>query len=370
MQTAVARPWGIAPPVGSRSLPVAPPTSRQREEHHGGVLAAMVMAILCAVLAALVPAPAKASTVQTVIFGVGENQNIYAIDPDTGAVTGTTSTASLSLTGSFANAFALDRDKSQIYFMGDSTVTGSNNLYYWDQPSNTLGLAATAAQLGVSAMQRNASFYAGKYWWIGLSDNKLYNAAFNYVGGLPSGVLSTGTFTISGITGTAAMNPNDIAINPLTQTLYGSETITINGGGGEFFSIDLANLGAPLPYTKLYDQPVVSGTQVGVQLAFNDDYSTLYAQNFVTGEWYIASTGTGGTFTSTGGVTTNPNFRMRDLAGGVQAVPEPGTLALAGSGIVIGGLVVYRTRSRRRRRGVSGMSAADADGSDDFVPRV
>lgn len=333
--------------------PTAGPVSNAALKSVGkfrSLFAAIALAILGAVATALLPASAEAGplAVQTVIYGIGEDQNIYSIDPVTGGVTGTTSTASLSLSGSLANAFALDRTKAQIYFMGNSTVTGSNNLYFYDTTSGSLGLAATAAQLGVLAMQRNAAFHDNKYWWIGISDNKLYSAAFNYVGGLPSGVASTGTFSITGVTG-PALNPNDIAIDPITQTLYGSDTITSNGGSGEFFSISLANLGAPLPYQKLYDQPIVSGTQVGVQLAYNDDFSTLYGQNFNTGAWYTVSTGTGGTFTATGGVTTDPNLHMRDLAGGVQAVPEPGTLALAGSGIVIAGFMVYRDRSRRRR---------------------
>ena len=43
-------------------------------------------------------------------------------------------------------------------------------------------------------------------------------------------------------------------------------------------------------------------------------------------------------------------FRMRDLAGGVQPVPEPETIALAATGILMGGVMIYRDRSRRRRR--------------------
>lgn len=348
MKIAVHRPSTTHSALAGRVASSAP-VARSQSDRHGGVLTAIVLAILGAAAVAILPAPAEAAElpVQTVIYGIAEDQNIYTIDPATGLVTGSTSTASLNLVGDLANAFALDRAKSQIYFMAN-TVSGSNSLFFWDQPSNTFGVAATAAELGVSAMQRNASFYDGKYWWIGINDNNLYSAQFNYTAGLPSGVVTTSTFAISGVSGTFSLNPNDIAINPITQTLYGSDTIAASNGSGDFFSISLANLASPLPYTKLYEQPSFNGAQVGVQLAYNDDYSTLYGQNYVTGEWFEVSTASAGTFTPTGGTTTEPSLKMRDLAGGVQAVPEPGSLSLASCGLVLTLGLAWRQRRGRR----------------------
>jgi hypothetical protein len=326
------------------------PAVSSRADRGSGVLAAILLAILCALATALLPAPAAADPLplETAVYGVGEDNNIYLIDPQTGAVTGTTSTASLGLTGNLANAFALDRDKAQVYFMAN-TATSSNSLYFWDRPSNTLGQIATATDLGVTSMPRNASFYEGRFWFIEPGDNLLRSATINYTSGLPASITLASPLTITGVTGGLFLNPNDIAIDPLTQTLYGSDTIVANNGTGDFFSISLANLGGPLPYTKLYDQPTISDKQVGVQLAFDQIYGTLYGQDYESGAWFTVGTTVSGSFTPTGGVSA-AGFRMRDLAGGVQPVPEPETIALAATGILMGGVMIYRDRSRRRRR--------------------
>ena len=299
----------------------------------GGLLMAIARAILCVVLTTLVPTPATADplTPATAIYGVATDNNIYALDPLTGQVTGTTSTASLSLTGSTANAFALDRDKSQIFF-----VSSDKNLYFWDRPSDTLGQVATAAQLGLSGttpIPRNATFFDGKFWFIGSGDNKLRGAAITYTSGLPSGITLESPVDISGVTGT--LDPNDIAYDPLNTTIYGSNLNL------DFFSINVSNLAAPVPFTSLYTSPI------GVQLAFDQDYSTLYGLAFATGQWYTVGRSGGGAFTEISGAVTSAEFRMADLAGGLTPVPEPGSMTLAACGIC--GAAGLFLRGRRRR---------------------
>jgi len=293
----------------------------------------IVLAILCVVVTALMPTPAAAAPLSpaTAIYGVATDNNIYSLDPSTGQVTGTTSTASLSLTGSTANAFALDRDKSQIFF-----VSSDKNLYFWDRPSDTLGQVATAAELGLSGatpIPRNATFFDGKFWFIESGDNKLRSAAITYTSGLPSGITLQSPVDISGVTGT--LDPNDIAYDPLNTTIYGSNLNL------DFFSINVANLAAPVPYTSLYTGPI------GVQLAFDQDYSTLYGLAFATGQWYTVGRSGGGSFSEISGAVTSAEFRMADLAGGLTPVPEPGSATLAACGIC--GAVGLFLRGRRRR---------------------
>lgn len=337
------------------------PAVSSRADRGSGVLAAILLAILCALATALLPAPAAADPLplETAVYGVGEDNNIYLIDPQTGAVTGTTSTASLGLTGNLANAFALDRDKAQVYFMAN-TATSSNSLYFWDRPSNTLGQIATATDLGVTSMPRNASFYDGRFWFIEPGDNLLRSASINYTSGLPASITLASPLTITGVTGGLLLNPNDIAIDPLTQTLYGSDTIVANNGTGDFFSISLANLLlGSVPYTKLYDQPTISDKQVGVQLAFDQTYGTLYGQDYESGAWFTVGTTVSGSFTPTGGVSA-AGFRMRDLAGGVQAVPEPSSIVLAGCGVVMGAVALRRRRRRETSPKNGAAGPADA----------
>jgi len=313
-----------------------------------GIQMAIALVMLCVVVTALVPTPATADPLAptTAIYGVATDNNIYSLDPLTGLVTGTTSTASLSLTGSTANAFALDRDKSQIFF-----VSSDKNLYFWDRPSGTLGQVATAGELGLSGdtpIPRNATFFDGTFWFISSGDNKLRGAAIAYTGGLPSAITLQSPVDISGVTGT--LNPNDIAYDPLNTTIYGSNLNL------DFFSINVSNLAAPVPYTSLYTSPI------GVQLAFDQDYSTLYGLAFATGQWYTVGRSGGGAFNEISGAVTSTEFRMADLAGGLAPVPEPGSLTLAAFGICgVAGLVL---RGRRRRRSRPA-AATDAESSVD-----
>lgn len=355
MSTLVIRARTTAPAVIGDALATVEAASSLHRERQGGVLAAIVLAILCALVAALLPAPAEAGQLSptTIIYGIASDNNIYSIDPGTGLVTGTVSTASLGLSGSTANAFALDRDRAQIYFLGSD-----KNLYYWDRPSNVLGQVATAADLGLSGsstpIPRNATFFNDKFWFIGAGDNLLRSALITYgtsgpTTGLPTGASLQTPITISGVAGT--LNPNDLAYDPDVSLLYGSDF------DNSMFQIDVSNLAGPVPYTSLYN------AGVNVQLAFDKDFATLYGVSFGTGQWYTMDTTVSGTANVIAGAITPPEYRMADLAGGLAPVPEPGTMALAGSGILMGGVMIYRNRRRRDGRRMSGGHSEDIPGT-------
>jgi hypothetical protein len=290
------------------------------------------------IVAALLPSPAEANGAPaTAIYGIASDNNIYAMDPLTGQTTETISTASLSLTGSLANAFALNRDRSQVYFLSSDKI-----LYFWDRPSGALGQVATAADLGLetAALPRNATFFSDRFWFIDAGDNLLRSAVIAFgTNGLPSGAALQSPLTVTGVTG--FLNPNDIIYNPTAQKIFGSD---LSGATNNFFEIDMSSLTGSRPSTALYAQP----GGVGLQLAYDSEFSVLYGANFETGQWYTVDTFSGGTFNAISGAVTPEAFRMRDLAGGLVAVPEPGTLALCGSGIVFGVGMMCR---RRRRSG-------------------
>jgi hypothetical protein len=87
---------------------------------------------------------------------------------------------------------------------------------------------------------------------------------------------------------------------------------------------------------------------LGLQLAFNTDYSVLYGHSYEDGAWYEVSTGNGGrTLISDFTTTPSGGKGFRDLGGAaITAVPEPSTVALACVGA--GGLA-WRVLRRRRR---------------------
>jgi hypothetical protein len=94
---------------------------------------------------------------------------------------------------------------------------------------------------------------------------------------------------------------------------------------------------------------ISSANGVGLQLAFSEDSSVLYGQQYIdsgtstSGQWYTVDTGSG-VYSAIAGFVTSPG--MRDLAG-VAAVPEPAACVLAGVG-VMASLIWRRHRSQRR----------------------
>ena len=274
------------------------------------------------------------------IYGVGVNNNIYFVDTVGESITLTGSSLS---EGVKANGFASDRVRNQVFYFASN-----GDLGYYDIASDTNGIVATGSVFSITAEfpPEDATYYAGSYWYIAKGDtanNTLYQATLTYTGSVPSfsGTPVEYQLTVDG--STSGMMFGDIAVNDTTGRLYGSTT---PGSGGLFFSLDMAALvaGSSNPVT------VISSTNgVGLQLAFSEDYSVLYGQQYIdsgtstSGQWYTVDA-TLGAYSAIAGFITSPG--MRDLAG-VAAVPEPAACVLAGVGVMAS--IIWRRRRSQRR---------------------
>ena len=239
-------------------------------------------------------------------------------------------------TGVKANGFATDRTKNQLFYFGSN-----GDLYYYTTTTGSAGTVAPASTFGNVAdfPPEDAGFYNGSFWYIGKGDNynnKLYQVPISYAGDVPSFSGTPTEYQLSASGSTSGMAFGDISIQWNTGILYGSTT---PGSGGLFFSLDMNSLNQSGTNAV---NVITSGNPISLQLAFSEDFSTLYGQEYrfdptdptnpakTSGVWYTVDT-TSGTYNSIS-VTTSPG--MRDLAG-VAAVPEPGTFLLATVGFAV-----------------------------------
>ena len=278
------------------------------------------------------------------IYGINVDNKIYFVDTVSQSITLTGSSLS---TGPKANGFAADRVRNQVFYFASN-----GDLDYFDIATDTNGIMATASSLAITPEfpPEDATFYNGSYWYIAKGDtanNTLYQATLTYTGSVPSfsGTPVEYQLTVNG--STTGMLFGDIAVNETTGRLYGSTT---PGSGGLCFTLDMTTLvaGSSNPVSVL-----TSSNSVGLQLAFSEDYSVLYGQQYIqtgtgvdattTGQWYTVDT-TSGTYSLIPGFITSPG--MRDLAG-IAAVPEPAACVLAGVGVMAA--IIWRRRRRQRR---------------------
>jgi len=299
----------------------------------GLVLAGLAVAIL-------VPAAAVAEPVVPLIYGVDNANDIYQIDP----VAKTSSRILEQPTGGASNSLAYDSSRSHLFFIGPD-----NGLKYWLKDSGTTVSAVAGATLPTPD-PNNAAYYGNAYWFFQFNSNVLNKVNLSYAGSGTSAVPSISsidTFTINGMNLPNAVDPNavgfntntfgDIAINPNTGILYASTS------RGRFYSVNLG--------TNTFKELAASlgnDNTVGLQLAFNTDYSILYGHSYETGLWYEVSL-TDGARTPITDFSTTPfgGKGFRDLGGSaVAAVPEPSSVALACVGA--GGLA-WRLMRRRRQ---------------------
>jgi len=293
-----------------------------------------VFAAACAVLA---PAATHANgVVPAIIYGIDNNNDIYEIDP----VAKTSVLALVQPAGGQSNSLAFDTVRNQLFF-----IDPDNKLRYWLQGSGSMGISV-AGSPSIATDPNNASYYDNSYWFFEFNSNQLHRWSMTYSGtgsaAVPS-VSGTQVFSIGGMdlppVG-SANNTNtfgDIAINPNTGILYASTS------RGRFYSV---NLGTNT-FTELAAS-LGNDNTVGLQLAFNTDYSILYGHSYETGLWYEVSL-TDGARTPITDFSTTPfgGKGFRDLGGSaVAAVPEPSSVALACVGA--GGLA-WRLMRRRRQ---------------------
>lgn len=276
------------------------------------------------------------------IYGIDNNNDIWEVDP-----IAKTSTLVLPQASGTSNSLAYDTAREDLFYIGQDL-----RLKYWSQASGT-----TVGDLGVLPIvdnnANNAAFYNNAYWFFDFNSNVLNKISLSYTGtgvnAIPS-IAGSQTYSIVGMDlpnavepGATGLNTNtfgDIAIHANTGILYASTT------RGRFYSLDLK--GDPTnTFTELAAGLGLSNT-LGLQLAFNTDYSILYGHSYEDGAWYEVSTINGARTLITDFSTTPVGGKgFRDLGGSaVAAVPEPSSIALACVGV--GGLA-WRFLRRRRR---------------------
>ena len=298
--------------------------------------------LACAVVAclSLLPKANANGSAPGRIFGVGVDNNIYFVDTVSQSITLTGSSLS---EGVKANGFAADRVRNQVFYFASN-----GDLDYYDIASDTNGIVATGSVFGITPdfPPEDATYYAGSYWYIAkgaTANNMLYQATLTYTGSVPSfsGTPVEYQLTVNG--STSGMMFGDIAVNNTTGRLYGSTT---PGSGGLFFTLDMASL---IAGTSNAVTVLTTSNTVGLQLAFSEDSSVLYGQQYIdsgtstSGQWYTVDT-TLGAYSAIAGFITSPG--MRDLAG-VVAVPEPAACVLVGVGVMAS--IIWRRRRSQRR---------------------
>ena len=293
--------------------------------------------VICAVALmaglAFMPSAGASALSPAIIYGVTVDNDIKRFDTQDQSFSFVATSLS---TGVKANGFATDRIRNHLFYFGSN-----GDLYYYTTTDGSAGTVAPASTFGnvTDFPPEDASFYNGAFWFIGKGDNynnKLYQVPITYTGNVPSFSGTPTSYQLSASGSTTGMAFGDIAIHRDTGILYGSTT---PGSGGLFFTLDMnsINSGTTNPVNV-----ITSGNPISLQLAFSEDFSTLYGQEYrfdsndptnpalTSGVWYTVDT-TSGTYNSIS-VTTSPG--MRDLAG-VAAVPEPGTFLLATVGFAV-----------------------------------
>jgi hypothetical protein len=267
------------------------------------------------------------SIVPSYIYGIGDNNRIWEIDP-----VGKTSqdVYQTGLTGE-SNAFAFDTVRDQMFF-----IDANKDLYYWNH-ATTIARVATAAELGVASSEQpwNAAYYANAFWFFNTESDQFNKVSLTYSGGLSTpGFGSLTTYNINGIPYNA--NPGDrnrfgdiaiIASGPDAGMLYAATAWPTNTDG-LFYSLNLNTLTTTGTATVIKGAGVPNGNgNPNLQLSFNGDYSTLYGHDYNGGKWYTVALATGNLTEIVGFTTyTSGTNGFRDLGGAslesVTAVPE------------------------------------------------
>jgi hypothetical protein len=303
------------------------------------------LAAVIAVAAGAAPAWAD-PVVPAFIYGIDNNNDIWEIDP-----IAKTSSLALSQPSGTSNSLAYDTVRNDLFFIGPDL-----KLKYWSRENGTTVGNVSETPVVLANNANNAAYYNDANRFFDFNSNVLNKISLSYSGtgaaAVPS-IVGTAAYSINGMNlpnaidpGAVGLNTNtfgDIAINANTGFLYASTT------RGRFYSLDL-NGDPTNTFLQLGEPIATSGTDnsVGLQLAFNTDYSVLYGHSYEDGAWYEVSTGNGArTLISDFTTTPSGGKGFRDLGGAaITAVPEPSSIALACIGA--GGFAWQFLRRRRR----------------------
>lgn len=220
---------------------------------------------------------------ESIIYGVTDNGEIFAIDMLSGDEVFITGNLSNEGGNSWPNGLAFDQENGRLYY---SDGSARNEIFFYDMDTGDNHSAGVAG--GVVA---GAEFAGGAYWYIVNGTDEFRKMTFDADGknGQDEYVANLGT----------SHNLGDLAVNFSETILYGHSNTSI---GDAFFSIDLDDNFA---YTEI-KQPAGKN----LQIAFGSD-GILYGVTTGTGNWYTIDL-TDGTRTD----VRDTDKRYTDLANG------------------------------------------------------
>lgn len=277
------------------------------------------------VLALAAPVAAQAAF----IYGIDDSNILWEINPKAKTNRPLLSTG----LSTQSNAFAFDTARGHMFFLnrgGATNATNTNNMYQWNSNTNAFNKIADGSALGIAgiAVPANAAYYNNAYWFFKERTSDLLKVSLGYSGPVPE---FTGVETFTPALSLPAGSQNgfgDIAIDPNTGTLY---AYTSMASGGDFYSLDLSG-GTASGFNLIK----AGGSAIGLQLSFNESFTTLYGHDYNDGKWYEVDTATGAltdiNFASLVGNDTNGIPRgLRDIGGSaLTQVPEPGSSLVLG----------------------------------------
>ena len=254
------------------------------------------------------------SIVPTYIYGIGDANRIWQTDPVPGQQSFEMS-YNTGISGT-SNAVAFDRSREQLLFLSQT-----NDLYVWNkslgQAPGAFQMVTTGSALGISGIPVfNAAYYQNSFWFFKEGTNELVKATLDYTTPTLPSLSGTTSWTTSGPTPSNSNGFGDIAINENAGILYAATST------GLFYSLDLSAPSNPTSYNEILPY----GTNISLQIAFDQDYSVLYGHNYTSGEWYSINTTTGiPTDLNYATIVPGTGHGFRDLGGASTisaAVPE------------------------------------------------
>lgn len=246
------------------------------------------------------------------LYGVSNQNTIWEIDPLARQFTEVDDTGLSQVNGS--NSMAYDASRDQFFF----TYGGDQSLRFWDRQSFGAGSTrpiATWGNVGMGTDPANAAYYDNAYWYVTGGQRTLHKVAFTYSGNEPTFASDT-PIDLTSTGYPAGLSYGDIAINARTGVLYGTTT------SGVFYRFS-----ANEPRAGTYRQ--ISNTGLSLQIAFDAEYTTLFAHVHPTGKWYTLDVDTGA-LTDLGFTTVVPGTAngFRDIGG--SATTDTGSTCTIG----------------------------------------